>query len=621
MQKAITIAVFAFVVVGLGRAVMGLSRATQEKNPIVRYLETLGVGLAAFSFAGVVFALVGIPLHWGVYVGIAAVGWAAAHWVGRGIPVDSKWDRDETICAIALLALLVAVFALFLRGANAYEYLEDDDPWSHAQGALYVAKNHNCDVAAWARGASEGFAFYLEPYPPTYDIVMGVMRQLNDSISWTLKTFNVVLVTLAVAFNFLLGKSYLGNWWRALFAAFVLAVLPGYMSHFIYSQTLALCIFPVALYATMKAMRDRSFIAPAMLSVASMMVTQPVVSVCFAVVLLLFIALVLVHDRASQADGSRARSGLVVAAGGFLLSLLYWGRQVARWGLVGILSSKGKDLLTTWHSDPALLQVPLADALFPPIQARIDAPVGWGIVVALALLVGIGSCVADVVVLRMRASPERTHLLGWFLPLAYLGFAPALDLPAWGSARMWAYMAVPVAFLATEGIFLLGELALAARPRLRMAAIALAALGIALTCLPAKAAVETAIWPLGAEWSGRGEALPPEVAGYLDMKAKLPHGTRVYSFCGNGRSIGFDMDSSPWVESEWQFRLRSSSVAANEAIAFLDAHDYAYLTLDQTCWRNWGDAPASLLARGLLQSPRVRPVVTRSGFVLAELSR
>jgi hypothetical protein len=623
VQKAVTLAVFGFIVWSLGNGILGLARSAREQNPIVRSVETIGIGFAAFSFAGVVLCLLGVPLHWAVYVAVSAVLWAAARWLrARGAPVESTWDRQETSCAIAFLILLAVFFAVYLWGANAYAYLEDDDPWYHAQAVLYVAKEHRCDVSAVARAANEPFAYYLEPYPPTYDIVMGVMRQLNDSTSWTLKTFNVLMTTLAIAFNFPLGKMYLGSTTRALLATFVLAVLPGYMSHFIYSQTLALCIFPVAMYATMKAMRDRTWTLPAVLSVASMLVTQPVVSFCFGVVLLLFVAAVVVHDPAPEEATFSARRGFVVGAAGFALSLLFWGRQFVKWGIGGIVAAKGKELTVNWQSKAALLRVTFGDVLFPPtLRARIDAPVGWGLVVALALLAGIGYSIAEIVDVRRRVLSERLHLLAWFFPMAYLGFAPALDLPAWGSARMWAYMAVPVAFLATEGLFALADLLLAARPRLRNAALIMAALAIAVTCLPAKTFLETAEWMPGIQWAPAKGGAPPELLGFVEMSATLPRGTRVYSFCGNGRSIGFDMDSSPWVESEAEFRSKSSNVSAQEAIAFLDENRYTHLVFDRTCGRDWGAEHAVALIKGLTESPRVRKVLVREGFVLAELTR
>jgi hypothetical protein len=98
------------------------------------------------------------------------------------------------------------------------------------------------------------------------------------------------------------------------------------------------------------------------------------------------------------------------------------------------------------------------------------------------------------------------------------------------------------------------------------------------------------------------------------MHQELAAGTRVYSFCGDGRSIGFDMDSTPWAPDEAAFRGRGPGVTAGEAAGFLEAHHYPYFTFNGTCSGAWANVIQALSAM-----PRVRTVFTEPGFVLAEL--
>lgn len=109
------------------------------------------------------------------------------------------------------------------------------------------------------------------------------------------------------------------------------------------------------------------------------------------------------------------------------------------------------------------------------------------------------------------------------------------------------------------------------------------------------------------------------VFGLGDGLLKVAHGTRVYPFCGgDGRSIGFDMASSPWAADEAAFRRRKGAFTVDEASRFLEDHAYGYFTLDGTCATEWGSDRAESFARAI--GSRVRPVFVEEGFLLAELT-
>jgi len=158
------------------------------------------------------------------------------------------------------------------------------------------------------------------------------------------------------------------------------------MTHFIWSQSLAMCVFPVAVYAALKALDDPTWVLVAVLAVASLLVTQPVVSMMAGVVLLLLLVFVFVEE-AGEAEGLRASSIprtlrlLTVGVGGVNLSLLFWGAQVAKWGIAGIARLKGAELTTGWQNDYALRHYTLDETLFPH-PTKIDQATGWGPVVA-----------------------------------------------------------------------------------------------------------------------------------------------------------------------------------------------------------------------------------------------
>ncbi len=636
MLEMNAVLLFAVVTLGLGYGALSLCKAPTQQNLFFRGLETAGVGLSAFSFLGVVLHLLRVPLHWLVYLALACVGPALAFssWLWRRCPpVPARLPRNRVELAYGcLLCVVLLVFLkVYYAGAQAYPYLEDEDPWMHAQGVLYVATEHTYQADSLFRPVGN-YAFYLEPYPPTFDVILGILRQVDDSVSFTLKFFNVVMVTLAIAFSFLFASEYLKSIHKGFFVALVLAALPSFMSHFIWSQSIALCIFPVAMYAALRALEDWRWGPPAILSVASLLVTQPVVSLMAGGVLILLVGCIFLYERALAPNAGRGAfpmtmRGLAVGAGGLLLSLLFWGAQLAKWGLSGMLGIKGGEFTTKWQDAYTLRHYTLSQTIFPEPD-MIDQPTGWGPVVTLAL------CVALLTygirqITRREPSKRRfmdLHLLLWFAPLCYLVFAPSFGLPAWGTSRAWGYLAVPVALLATEGVFLVAGWSIAHDPRLEIPVVVAAALGVMATSAPAKFELETSTWAPGEHWLyARSESgtLPVGLSGLVKMRQLLPRNTRVYAFCGDGDShtIGFDMASSPWVPGEAAFRQAKGEPTLPEALRFLDEHRYAHFTLDASCAAQWGDRGAERFLEALGGEPRVKALYTEEGFVLAELRR
>jgi hypothetical protein len=626
---------FIVVTLGLGYGVLRATRAPLHPSVLLRGLEVAGIGLATFSFLGVVLHLFHVPLYWWIYVALACVGPVLALVPRRPAPASTSFEpvgeKEELAYGALLGVVLVAFFAVYYNGAHAYPYLEDEDPWMHAQGALYVATQHTYRMDSAAFRPPGHYGFYLEPYPPTYDVMMGVLRQVTDSVSSTLRLFNVVLCTLTIAFSFLFSTAYLRSIHKGFFAALVLAVLPSFMSHFIWSQSLALCVFPVALYAALRALDDLRWVGPAILSVASLMVTQPVVSIMGGMVLILLVGCLFLHERGLSPRGGIAAfpqtvRGFAVGAGGLLLSLVYWGAQVAKWGPSGIFGMKGGEFTNKWTDVYAGRSYSLEQLLFPKGD-MIDQPSGWGPVLTLALIVGVLEYVIRQVTPRGPSQRAFTdlHLLVWFLLLFYLVFAPVLDLPAWGSWRAWAYLAFPVALLATEGAFLVGRLSISRDPRFEIPVIALAALGIVATSAPAKVELESSTWSPGQHWFyARSDSgtFPVGLGGYVRMAELLARNTRVYAFCGNGDShtIAFDMESSPWDKGEAEFRRRSEEdVSLAEALQFLDAHHYAHFTFDASCGAAWGEPAVERFLQALGNEPRVKALYSENGFLLGEL--
>jgi hypothetical protein len=617
--QILAVIIFSIITLSLGYSVLSLARTTKPKNFLLFLLEIIGVGIGTFAFLGIVFNLLHIPLQVYIYLCIALI--VPVIDLVYAIKDKQKWKpsvpwNEETICIILLFIIMIALFALYYKGANAYPYLENDDPWGHAEASLYVAQTHTYSIDQQVREINGLYAFYLEPYPPSYDVLMGLMRQLNDSIVWTLKFFNVLLITLGLAFFYLLAKVYLKSDLKAIFATFMIACLPSFMSHFIWSQTLAIILFPVALYAIIKSLDDKTWRIPAIILIASELVTQPVVSFIFGITVLLLVFFVFMHEWRLGKGWTQTKTAFIVGASGVAVSFLFWGTQIIKWGgISGLMSIKGSEFRTGWVGDYALQKYGLMETIFAPHSSRIDQAIGWGPIITFCLVLGL---IMVVLSAKRTLMPKKgwvhLHLIAWFIFMFIIVFSPSFGLPGWGSSRMWPELAIPLVLLATEGTFILVS-SLTKKQITRLGILLILAIGIFVTSVPAKVAVQTAQWPPGAQWVAQ-----EEVVGYYQMSQAIPKNSRVWPFCGGEqRAIGFDMQAEPWDLETARFRQRGPNVTAQEAFAFLKMHNYEYVTIDATCVQKWGVDVTTKFVDDLNSMQRLEPVISQSGFLLARV--
>ena len=213
---------------GLGFSV---SFFIKDKRPLVeKQVMRLGIGLGVFVTLGVIINALGIPVDWRVFLVLASIAPMVVLIKQKGRFAFPKVKiSKESIRLIAVLVLVLVSFFMYHKGSFSYPYLEDDDPWGHASSAKYVAVEKTLFVPE----GKERLFQYLDPYPPGYSLVMGVLHQVSASISWTLKFFNTVIIVLGIAFFYFFARSFLNNANKALFATFVLFAIPSYLSHFI----------------------------------------------------------------------------------------------------------------------------------------------------------------------------------------------------------------------------------------------------------------------------------------------------------------------------------------------------------------------------------------------------
>ncbi len=195
----VTVILFFVYTWGLG---FSLARLVRESDGFLeRNLMRVGFGLSAFVVLGIILNALHIPLDYRFFL-LASVA-VPLYWLffRKGytqvrIPkVSLKLTVSNVVIAIALVIFFASLF-MYASGAFKYSYLEDDDPWGHATAAKYVSIEKTTFDSPYLNFQ------YMDPYPPGYDMTFGILHQSSQSVYWTIKFFNALLISLSILFFF-----------------------------------------------------------------------------------------------------------------------------------------------------------------------------------------------------------------------------------------------------------------------------------------------------------------------------------------------------------------------------------------------------------------------------------
>lgn len=428
---------------------------------------------------------------------------------------------------LTIILLLTSLhLAVFIYGAFQYTYLEDSDSIYHAVGAWKVA-----------RTGSTVSERYLEPYPPFYDIFMGLIVQLTGDIVLTLKVVNALIVSLGILFAYYAAREFVGSS-AAVWVAFILAVLPSYLSHFIFAQSWALTIFWPAVYLMGKTVHNKNFWFILAFVMSGVFLVQPISSAVFLVYYLIFIVF--------QKSRVLFVKALLLA---ILLASTYWAYVFFVFGFSGVSNHLGFGMLTGEDTSGGIVYG-LRDFVFATTDTRIDAPSGWGVMIFVLVLLGF-----------FFKSP--VWLFAW-LVFGIIGIESNLFPVHFTSHRLWQFVAVPVVLLAG---FSAHSVCSRFRNYWRPASIIIMALIIS-AAVP-KFFINTSVWQRGPEWASYNEA-----NGYSTLQ-KLGPGLQVFAPC-----------SPDWkVVANNQVRVDAKVDAWNSSLILAQAKNLSadLLVFDESC--------------------------------------
>ncbi len=461
----------------LGYSFLSLARIKLPWDELA--VMPVGVGLAALPLLLWIVRLF-FPIKWYVIFAVVLALFLLRQKYCCNISPKLQAPSSKPLLVIFIAAIH---FAVFTYGAFQYSYLEDSDPLHHAVGAWQVA-----------RTGSTVSGRYLEPYPPFYDILMGLIVQLTGDAVITLKIVNALIVSLGILFAYYAVREFVGSS-AAVWASFILAVLPSYLSHFIFAASWALTIFWPVLYLLGKTIHNPKIWPFLGIAASGIFLVQPISAAVFFLFYLLFIIF--------QKQKCHFLKALLLA---IFLAGTYWGYELSVFGYSGIASHLGFNMVYAPGDTSEGKIYGIQDFILTTTNTRVDAPTGWGIMTTILLAASI-----------FFQMPKWST--AWIIAGIILIEGNILPIHFWPH-RMWQYAAIPVAIIA--GI---SAHNVCLRFKKYKTVAILIAIGLVVSAGIPKLLINTNIWQRGPEWASYNEA-----NGYSTLQ-KLGPGLRVFAPC------------------------------------------------------------------------------------------
>lgn len=618
----LTIVLFFIYLWGFGFTATFFIKKSEQKGIELFFEQNimrLGIGLSVFILFGVILNLFNLPLDWKIFL-LASLIIPIIFMVKNGNLIkkrlfeisqkikEIKITKSE-IYILIILVLFTFTFYMYHQGAFAYQYLEDDDPWEHARDIKYISQTKTVSEPY----SGQDLFKYFDPYPPGYELLMAILYQTNDSINWTLKFFNVLIISLSIFMFYFFATKFLKSRKKALFAALILTLIPSYLSHFIWVHSLIPLLFFTAFYCLEKlgnydeeqtngeqvddiANQNKRWFYPASLVIAGIFLVHPEGAIKFVLFFgIYFILKVIFEKKISWPQ-------LYSLFFGGLLSLIWWATKVS--------SFFGERLSRISYLDPNLISPNVSfgykiigffknyfssdlgsatraytfnDFFIAKDANMINNPIGWGIAITLLTIISI---IIIIVMLKKYYTHKIYSLpvaLGWFILTFLIVNSATFKIPGLFGFRTWMLLAIPVSLICAEGYFSLSNFVPKSLKLGRIIFLLLIILGLWFTAGSQKYTVNTVPWPPGVSWTSM-----EEVQLYLWVN-NLPKETKVMHFSGvqDNHLIGLDMSNCDWSKEYLDFRKDFINKTPILVYAFLKQNSYQYLILDSMSFKTY----------------------------------
>lgn len=576
----------------LGLGIYEFIKIKKEDTTIKRVVQIIMLGLVSFIILSYLLNWLSL-IYWWMYI---LIGMAPQIYL---IFFSKKQNKEKMILKrsdlkiLAVIILSLAITAILIHGAFKYNYLEDDDGWDHASATYQIGTFHTSQKSLEQLNVFG--RLYMDPYPPAYDYLMGALYQITGDVSWTLKFFNSFLIFFAPIFIYMFLENLFKNSTKALLGAGVISILPSFMTHFIWSQTLAVLVLILGLYTLSIRNKNKAWIFLASCVFGALILTQQSTALIgYGFFAIYFVSIILAQyfDLKNMKKSLISSKHIVTALilGVILAGALFYGPMIIKYGFENALTGMGfsKGLVETGAGTDTSggIVYSFGDILTAPLNSKIDQQTGVGsFVVIIALL--------TVLLLLYNVKRKKTDEVFWLsiilLIFTIIGLEANLLPIRLFPHRFWVFFSIPIAMLFAEGIYILK----ASLKNKLIFGILFAAilLGVIYTSAYPKYMVQTATWPAGGNFHYDGRTSPygsAEINGYIWMKDNLT-GQRVLPLCGpSEKVIGMNMKSEPLDLQTEYFKLNITNKTAKEAHDFFINKKYTYIAVDVACLTSLG---------------------------------
>lgn len=564
-MSILTIILFFVYLWGFGFAATGLLK--DKSNGTTRYLEKnlmrVGIGLAILPLLGIIISFLHLPLNWWLFL-ILSMMYPAYYLIRnfKNIKFRFKIGKSDVYIFIVFLLFLGTLY-MYSKGAFAYPYLEDDDPWSHAIGIKYVSIEKTVFMPKEVASRLQ----YINPYPPSYDLLLGILHQTSPSLIWTMKFFNALIISLSIIFFYFFVKEFVGSKKKALFSTFALAMIPCFLSHFIWAIALTIPLYFVAFYCIGKIENNRKWVFISSLVIASILTISPTHLTYFALLFILyFVTKMILAKRFLKYLFFSGFLGLLISF------LFWWGPMIYQYGVHDLLQGIGVGEESVFGiSGTGDRLYTLGDFIFAKSQNMVNNPIGIGVVLSILVVISLFVLIFKYGSLIKKENHWKIIALVWFVFTLYAVNASRFPIKL-SAFRTWMLLAIPLCILISEGFFFL--LSLLGNNMAKIILIILIIGGVWFTSGYQKYQLNTTPgWPPGAFWTSMDE-----LQGYLWLK-NLPVDTKVFAFVNDGIIIGLDKFTCVWCEDVALFKETAINKSAEELHGWLKRESYQYTTI------------------------------------------
>lgn len=252
----------------------------------------IGIGICLFTFLGVVFDLLYIPLNIWIYLALSLFLiiyniYKYRDYLSFDFLIDYFNDipKKEHIYFVIIFFLFIITSFMYISGSFSHTYMEDGDSWGYTAVSKVISEEQTFK-------ADYRYNHYSEPYTQGYQILMGVIHQANDSINFTMKFFHNLILALSIIFFYFFVKRLFYNkkYYNeiALFSTFILFAIPSWVGRFIFSLSFNMVLFLIFLYSLIRINEDNSWWIPTSLIYASILINHAYTGVMTTIFLIFY---------------------------------------------------------------------------------------------------------------------------------------------------------------------------------------------------------------------------------------------------------------------------------------------------------------------------------------------